>query len=112
MLHNMTAAASLKAIEKEEERKKHAEQNLRKLNLDEYSYKRQRRKLKLLPDGDYGLNHSKATGALRRFLRCTGETFEDLLKELVRNPVAIVPGRSFERKLRPRGFVGFTYRAA
>ncbi len=112
MLHNMTAAASLKAVEIGERRRDKEEQRLSELNLDEDTYKKRRRRLRLLPNGDYALNHSKASGAIRCFLRNKDETLKDLLKELVRNPVAIESGRSFERKLRPRGFIGFTYRAA
>ena len=112
MLHNITAAASLRAVEIGEERKKREEERLGELNLDEDAYNKRRRRLRLLPDGDYALNHSKAAGAIRCFLRNKDETLKDLLKELVRNPVAIESGRSFERKLRPKGFIGFTYRAA
>lgn len=111
MLHNMTAAASLRAVEIEEEKKRELEQELKELELNESDCAKRRRQLKPLPDEAFGLNHSKAVVAVVCFLRNTQETIKELLKELVRNPVLIKPGRSFVRKLRPRGFIGFTYRA-
>ena len=112
MLHNMTAGASLRAVEDSESRKQVFEQEVKDYNLDESAYSKRRKQLKLLPEEAFGINHSKAVGAMVCFLRKAQETVKDLLEELVRNPVAIESGRSFERKLRPRGFIGFTYRAA
>lgn len=111
-LHNITAAASIAAVEIEEQRKREQLQRLENLALDENTFHKRRKQLRLLPDGDYAINHHKAVAAIVCFLRKAEETIKDLYKELVRNPVPIEPDRSFERKLRPRGFIGFTYRAA
>ncbi len=110
MLHNMTAAMTLKAIDIDEEIKRQIKEEAAKTDGD--VYKKRRKRLRLLPEEDFGINHSKAVTAMVRFLREDNETVEDLLEELVRNPVPVKPERSFERKLRPRGFIGFTYRAA
>lgn len=112
LLHNMAATAALKAIEICEEKDRQMEEELKKLGLDEDIFMMRRRRLKILPDEAYGLNHSKATTAIVRFLRIEEETVEALIEELVRNPVPVKYERSFDRKLRPRGFIGFTYRAA
>ena len=112
MLHNMTAAMSLTAVEIAEERNQKFEEMANKLKPEDGIISKRRRRLKSLPEESFGINHSKAVGAMVCFLRRSNETVAELLKELVRNPVPIKLERSFERRLRPRGFMGFTYRAA
>lgn len=111
MLHNMTAAMSLKAIELDEEMKRKRKEEIQVPEVKSMHRKR-RKRLRPLPEEDFGINHSKAVKAMVCFLRWAKETVEELLEELVRNPVPVKLERSFERKLRPRGFIGFTYRAA
>lgn len=112
MLHNMTAAMSLRAVEIDEEWKRIQKNDLVLHEVDEYLCMKYRKRPRLLPEGDFRLNHNKAVGAIVRFLHEIEETVEELLDELVRNPVRVKPERSFKRNLRPRGFIGFTYRAA
>ncbi len=113
ILHNMTAAMSLKAVEIGEKEKEILK---KRVNHDKFKdvLRKCRKYMIVLPEGDFGINHSKAVFAVVNFLHSDeekNETVEDLLKELVKNPVPVKPGRSFARRLRPRGFIGFIYRA-
>ena len=60
----------------------------------------------------YKVNFTRAAEICREYFR--GEIIEgdDVLEEIGKYTVAVRPGRADPRKLRPKGFVGFTYRVS
>ena len=60
----------------------------------------------------YKVNYKMATHLCREYLRSSDMDSYELMKQIAKNSVAIRPGRQDQRKLRAKGFVGFTYRVA
>lgn len=60
----------------------------------------------------YKVNYKMATHLCREYLRSSDMDSYELMKQITKNSVAIRPGRQDQRKLRAKGFVGFTYRVA
>lgn len=60
----------------------------------------------------YEVNFKEAVGQCRKYLKGEDITGGELLEKIARHTVPIRPSRADQRKLRPKGFVGFTYRVA
>lgn len=60
----------------------------------------------------YKANFKMAVALCREYFNTPNASSEKLLEQIARHIIPIRPGRTDERKLRPKGFVGFTYRVA
>jgi len=60
----------------------------------------------------YKVNFKMATMLCREYLRTPGADDNKLLDQIARHAVPIRPGRTDQRKIRPKSFGGFVYRVA
>lgn len=60
----------------------------------------------------YRANFKMAVALCREYFNTPNASGERLLEQIIRYTIPIRPNRMDERKLRPKGFVGFTYRVA
>lgn len=60
----------------------------------------------------YKVNFRMAATLCREFFRTPDADGEELMRQIARYSVPIRPGRTDERSLKAKGFVGFTYRVA
>lgn len=60
----------------------------------------------------YKVNFKMATMLCREYLRTPGADGKKLLDQIARHAVPIRPGRTDQRKIRPKSFGGFVYRVA
>ncbi len=61
---------------------------------------------------EYKVNFKEAVARCREFLKRGDMTGAELMERISRHTIPIRPGRADQRKLHPKGFVGFTYRVA
>ncbi|MBR4000641.1 MAG: hypothetical protein IKI93_20115, partial [Clostridia bacterium] len=60
----------------------------------------------------YKVNFKSAVMFVRELIRNPKMNVETVEKNIVKNLIPIREGRQDERKLKPKGFVGFTYRVS
>lgn len=97
-LFNFCEAVSAQAARDEAERKAKEEQ--------EAAAGKQRKYL-------YQVNHTMAVEICREFLKISDPVSSiDIGKQIRRYVIPIRPGRHYARKMRPQGFIAFTYRVS
>lgn len=60
----------------------------------------------------YRVNFKMAVALCREYFRKSDANAEELIKQIAKYTVPVRPGRADQRKLKAKGFVGFTYRVA